>query len=310
MLITTYNNTTFARKSTITRYMSMITNKRMYDIGSFELTTNECDFELGDIILYDDFCGMVYRIIKSFSGVKVYGYDLKALFYQRYIDTDITYTNKTAEFILKDMATKFLETGDRTVSGLSVTADSGSGEKIDTYTFKRGSRVSDLLKTFCQTYNIGYDITFDETTMIFNVIKEHDNTEVVFSRERHNVEDLEYTKGRYDLANVIYYLDENEVLQSDGTAKGIKRFEGYTEKADEVEKYKTEHAEEETLRGSANLEYGVDYKLGDVVTVMYDEMTTTKTITEVEKAEELSKRIITPTFGTEKENPIKKLLKG
>lgn len=312
MLITSYDPVTFKRKSTVTVAKSIIMNKRLYDLGSFELTLKQCDLEVGDLILYGNFSGRINRIIRDLKGnTKVYGYDLKSLLYRRFFDKDITYTGRKAEYIIKNIAETFLFIGERKITGLTVAADRGTGLTVPEYKFEKGGRVSDKLKEFCQKYSIGYDITFDEETIVFDTVNECENSNVVFSRYFGSVDELNYTQGDYDLANVIFYPEE-DAIKTDGTATGINRFEGYASNADELNTYKENHAVEETIKGTASgrYEYGVDYAVGDVVTVVFGDVTTTKTITEVEITVEHNRQRAIPTFGAEKENPIKKLIRG
>ena len=312
MLITGYDPVTFRRKSTVASAKSVIFNKRLYDLGSFELTLKKCDFEVGDLILYGNFSGRINRIVRDLKqNTKVYGYDLKSLLYQRYFNSDVIYTNKTAEYIIKNIAEIFLFTGSRKITGLSITDDSGTGEIISEYKFEKGGRVSEKLKEFCQQYCTGYDIAFNEESIVFDVIKEQENSDVIFGRCFGNVEELTYTYGNYDFANVVYCPNE-EQNANDDKISGIQRFEGYISNADELNTYKEKHGMEETIKAEANgkYKYGVDYDLGDVVTVVFDDLSTVKTITEVEIVIEPNRYREIPTFGTEKENPIKKLIRS
>ncbi len=222
MLITTYNNTTFARKTTITHYKSAIFTSRMYDVGSFTLSLKDTAAEIGDIIMIEDFSGVIMHIEENVTGTTISGYDLKTLTYQRVFEADKTYTG-TPDSIIKSVATEYLRTGDRTVQGLTVAAVRAGGTS-ESYTFKKGETVSRGLKTFCEKYSIGYKIAFDETAMIFDTIPET-VTEKVYGRERHNVNDVEYVQDKYDYANVIYYEDENGTIQTtgSGTGKGYDR---------------------------------------------------------------------------------------
>lgn len=303
MLITTYNNTTFARKTTITHYKSAIFTSRMYDVGSFSLVLKNTDAEIGDIIMIEDFSGIIMRIEKNVIGTTISGYDLKALLYQRVFEADKTYTG-TPDSIIKQVATDYLRTGDRTIQGLTV-AGVRTGGTSNSYTFSKGEKVSKGLKTFCEKYSIGYKITFNESAMVFDTIPET-ATEKVYGRERHNVNDVEYVQDKYDYANVIYYEDDNQTVQTDGSGTGINRFEGFA--SSDIEEYKQSHILSETMRATPNNSDNIS--LGDVVTVIFDGVETTKTITEIETAIEHTKKVVTPVFGTEKENPIKKILSG
>ena len=103
---------------------------------------------------------------------------------------------------------------------------------------------------------------------------------------------------------------QNEAIQSEGTATGILRREGATK--DDVITYLAEKIPVETLRGTANdkLIYKKDWNLGDYVTVEFEDMTTTKQITEVQEVHEPNRNMVIPVFGSEKENIIKKIMRG
>lgn len=302
MLITTYNNTTFARKTTITHYKSAIFTSRMYDVGSFSLVHKNTDAEIGDIIMIEDFSGVIMRIEKNVTGTTISGYDLKALLYQRVFEADKTYTG-TPDSIIKQVATDYLRTGDRAIQGLTV-ASVRTGGTSDSYTFSKGEKVSKGIKTFCEKYSIGYKITFNEAAMVFDTIPET-TTEKVYGRERHNVDDVEYVTDKFDYANVVYYEDENETIQTSGSGTGINRFEGFA--SSDLEEYKQDHILTETMRATPHS--GAGPSLGDVVTIIFDGNETTKTVTEIETVIEHARKIITPVFGTEKENPIKKIIR-
>jgi hypothetical protein len=253
--------------------------------------------------MIEDFSGVIMRIEKNETGTTISGYDLKTVLYQRIFEEDKTYTG-TPDWIVKKIAADYLRTDDRAIQGLTVAAVRAGGTSVS-HTFGKGETVSRGLKTFCEKYSIGSKITFNETAITFDTIPET-VTEKVYGRERHNVNDVEYVQDKYDYANVVYYEDENETMQTTGSGIGINRFEGFA--SSDLEEYKQSHVLSETMRATPNDRD--DIALGEVVTVIFDGLVTTKTVTEIETAIEHAKKVITPVFGTEKENPIKKLIGG
>ena len=133
---------------------------------------------------------------------------------------------------------------------------------------------------------------------------------IKFSRKNRTIESYELVNDIFNTYNVGYSTDENGTETVTGNATGFLRRECFKDK--NIEEYLAEKAEIATLRGEANEKYvyGKDYELGDYVTVMTDEVQTVKQITEVKEVYEHGRSMIIPVFGTEKENPLKRILKG
>lgn len=308
MIIKYYNPLTFEVKGIITRAKSIIWNKKFYTYGTFDLELDENVLSVNDIIYHNGNSGIVMKIVKNFSGVTVSGYDLKGISKFRHLFESTVYSGKS-EKILKEMADQFFNTGDRKINGISIIPNKGIGNELS-ISFE-DKNLSDVFYEICSQDEVGYSVTFDESNIIFDVIKGVDKSEtVIFSRDRRNVEELEYTKDNFDSVNVAYYLDENDATQTEGDEAGILRREGSA--SDDVIAYLDEKKEVETLRGEANdkLKYKIDWNLGDYVTVIFDNMSTVKQITEIQEVHEPSRNLLIPVFGTEKENIIKKILKN
>lgn len=308
LIIKYYDPLTFETKGVITKAKSVVWNKKFYTYGTFDLEIDENVLSVNDIIYHNGNAGIVMQVVRNLRTVKVSGYDLKGITKFRHLFEITDYSGKS-EKIVKDIATQFLNTGDRKIDGMSIVPDKGTGNSI-AISFE-DENLSDVLSKICEQDEIGYTVDFDETNIIFDVVKGIDRTDtVVFSRGRKNVEDLEYTRDNFDYCNVAYYLDENEAIQSEGTATGMLRREGATR--DDVITYLAEKKSVETLRGTANdkLIYKKDWNLGDYVTVEFEDMITTKQITEVQEVHEPNRNMVIPVFGSEKENIIKKIMRG
>lgn len=312
MLITYYDPVTFERKGTISRAISIIHNKRLYSVGSIQITLdkNTDPPPVDSLILYKDVSGIVMEIDDSKEWNTILCYDMKGITKFRYIEQEFTYTQKTPEYIIKDMAQKMLLNGDRTVAGLRINPDSGNGEELESYTVKSGN-FGEFLDRFCTENQIGYNVTFNESNIVFDVIKERTNANVVFSGAEGTLEDSVYIVSNYDMQNAVYYKD-NEDIAYVGDKKGILRREGMADTKDSAEAVLKENQTAETLSGTAGvkLRFGLDYSIGDIVKVMHGNYITEKVVSEVEQVWESGLVRETPVFGDEQRNPIKKLFGG
>ena len=299
----------------IPKLESAIWTKRFYDVGSFELRVQNNPLNVGDIIVHGQHAGIVCKTSEDLNTSMVYGYDLCGLLKYRYIFEKKIYSG-SAEKIVKDVATDVLKTGVRNIDGLTIepiTAAAGtlaeSAEKII---------AADFVKNVCINNKIGYDIVFTETNIVFKTIASADRTkEIVFSLPRHNIESMEYENDAMDAANVMYYAEKDETTGTstqknyfaDTEPTGILRQEAGTTSEDYISAL-NEKAVSETLTGSANekMVYGVDYQLGDIVTVAFKNLVIEKQITEIKFAYEKAGNKVVPTFGTIKDSFVKRLL--
>ena len=312
MIIKTYDPITFKEKETITKLESVIFNKRFYKTGSFEIQTQANVFSENDIIAFkvDDEIrsGIVMKIIEKNNTVNVLGNDLKGLFTFRYMTAEKEYSGTPCE-IMRQVITEYLMSGDRTISGFTMHPESIPGENT-VYTSEK-KYLDEAIEEFGLLHEIGIAVNFDLTGISCRLLKGEDKSSYIkFGRNFRNIESMEYTRDIFNTYNVGYSIDDSGEETISGTATGILRRECFKDK--NIDEYLAEKAPVETLRAEANTKYkyGVDYNLGDYVTVVHNNLETVKQITEVKEVYEKSKRTIVPIFGTEKENPIKKLLKG
>lgn len=315
-MITIYNPLTYERKNTIVKYNSAVIKKSLYSEGSIQLEMQYLPLDIGDIVLYDRYAFIIRKLTSTFTSTSIIGKDLKSLLSQRIFESEHVYEQKTAEYIVKDVAAKMLATGDRAVNNLTVEAVAATDEEKFDVTFEKSKKVSDTLNSFCAEHHISYDFKFSRDGIVFYTFAEKFNPLVKFSARLHNLDEIEYEKSNLDLNNVFYYPhkeseDTEETIISDGTAAGIERFEGYTSETD-LEKYKSEHKATESLTGTptSKLIYDTDYTLGDIVDVEFRGLTDSLPITQVAMYFEHAKSYILPTFGTPAESKLKKILKG
>ncbi len=288
-------NGIFPCKDVITKVKSVVWNDRFYKAGNFQLSLPDTNLKPMDVIQLKNRAGLVLKVVKSTSA-EVYGYDLKCLFNFRYFNTEAAYSG-TAEEILYAVARDLLKTGDREIEGLTVPTATYLNLSETVTLNAEVKSAADVLYDFCLNNELGYDISFNEETgFTLAALKGRDMTEKInFSRKERNLDSAEYTSDLMSLVNVAYTKEGTE-----GAGTGINRREG-SKIAEAVE----------TLRGTANdrLEFGKDWLLGDYVTVTYKDFTAKKQITEVKTVIEPNNKKTIPVFGTEKENPISKILK-
>ena len=312
MIIKYYDNNykdKFFCKKVCTRCKSIIWTKLFYDVGNFEMTEPAEIPEIGDIVVHGNHCGIVCRIFESNQGVKVYGYDLKGLLNFRYITTYST-EEELVEKIIKDIAIETLQTGKRKIEGLEVeTANENITDKVSEAYIVEKIKAADAIKNISGTYEIGWDITFQEDKLLFSTKKGVDlSKQIVFSKKFRNVEKVEYDKSIFDSANTVYEGDN--VHFEDEEPVGINRREcGLTDSNSTIEEFLKSRKPAETIKGTANekMIYGKDYNIGDYVTVMHNNISTMKQITKVEFVYETCNSKIIPTLGEIKENILKKI---
>lgn len=316
MYIMIRDKRTFEKKRVINKISSVIIKKNLYDAGSIEITQpSSIDVSVDEVIEIGN--TGIFGIAEQVDGAneastKIYCYDLKGLAHQRYVTEEITLESMLPEDMLYTLAVTFLKTGDRNIESLTVNKpEAESDTVIDEYTFGTGY-LNEVLGTFCQKYDIGYDITYSGEGLEFNIIVPKYNRKCVFAKRYGNVSDISLSRSQYDYVNTVYVKTDEDIKIIGEGASGIDRFEGYADSEEDVNSYISEHAIKETLQSTANgrYTYGVDYSLGDSVNVMYGEYITRKTISEVEIVYENAVHVVTPTFGDVKANPIKKILRG
>ncbi len=313
MVVKTYDPVTLSEKETVTKITSMIWNRRFYKNGSFTMQTTSQVFAVNDIIAYkfggEIRSGIIMKIVENMDGFTVSGYDLKGVFNFRYITGEKEYTG-TPEQIAKNVASEYLLTENRALPLFEIEPDASpeDAEKI-IFTPEKGLLES-TFETFCIANEIGIFIDFDLQKITMKTVFGRDRSDLIrFGRKYRNVENIEYTNDIFNTYNVIYSVDESENETVTGEASGFLRREGYSSK--NPEEYLKEKSPIETVRAEATerYEYNVDYTLGDYVRVFKDNISTVKQITEIKEVHERGRSLIVPIFGTEKENPLTKLLK-
>lgn len=313
MVVKTYDPVTLSEKETVTKITSMIWNRRFYKNGSFTMQTTADKFAVNDIIAYkfkgEIRSGIIMKIVENMDGFTVSGYDLKGVFNFRYITEEKEYTG-TPEQIVKQVASDYLQADDRALPLLEIEADASPEDAEETTFTPEKGLLESAFETFCIANEIGIFIDFNLQKITMKTVFGRDRRDLIrFGRKYRNIENIEYTNDIFNTYNVIYSVNEEDDETVTGEAVGFLRREGYSSK--NPEEYLKEKSPVETVRAEATerYEYNVDYALGDYVLVVKDNISTVKQITEIKEVHEKERSIIVPIFGTEKENPLTKLLK-
>ena len=294
---------------------SCMWNLRFYDAGSFQFNLNRNPFKIGDIIQQGEKSGIVMKLHQDYNQTVVYGYTLNAVTKFRHIYETQTFEG-TPETIITQVATQTLTVGDRAIPMLSILQNQTTNDEQQVLDFDNSNVFETLLK-FCKLTEISYDINFSGDGLIFKCVQGRNRTDTcMFGRRYRNMESVEYTQDDYNSKNVVYSSYEDDegktIYTTTGNSIGLLRRETGTKNNIESESIIANNKLSQSLKGTANdkLKYKEDWKLGDYVTVAFDDLITEKQIIEVQEVYEKSNTTIIPIFGEEKENIIRKIMRG
>ena len=190
----------------------------------------------------------------------------------------------------------------RSVPGFAIAPDLGRGKPDDKY-MTRFEPLSEVVETLCRESGLGYAITPDIAAgeIVFDCIEGADRTalqsvnpRVIFNVERGNIAQMDYQDSDRNMRNVFYaslsgsqYADDTytaTITRDDELAAGIYRWEQHLDISAShptpgqeltelrrlalarADSYKTVNAFSAQVM-DAHQHYGVDYFLGDTVTV-------------------------------------------
>jgi len=232
----------------------------------------------------------------------------------------------------------------RKIPGLMIADDEGRGKPDDRY-MARFDRLSDVLEKLGGAAGLGYSIIPDLETghFVFDCVEgvdrsaiQSNNPRIVFEIERKNVSNMTYQDSDLNMRNVFYatlsggeFIDDvytATITRDDDLPSGIYRWEQHMDisashpvpgaELDELkrlalaraESYQTVKSFQSRILQKGKL-YGIDYRLGDIVTVQNREwgisMHTRLTDMQVEGTE--NELTHTATFGVAPINFIDRL---
>ena len=289
-------------------YQSFIITQRWAEPGEFSLslpasTESITLLTIGRLIFAGGFCGIIERVelsqgedggndMMSISGCELSG----ILAYRLTLPTDgqeyAEYTGVPGAIMAKIVADNCVSspTSARNYPLMELAAVDMSGEIISWQT--RYEVVSDVLTGIAEQNGLNWRVDFDGGRWAFIVTATADrsagqsaNVPVIFSPAYDNVSGQSYTHSVAGSANVAIAAgagkgaDRLVCWAGETNAAGLKRRERYlsiskytvlgAEAEVQLNKYSPIQSLEGTVFSGGTYEYGVDYALGDVVTVQH-----------------------------------------
>lgn len=315
-------------------------NRKYNDVGSFELHVpiteqNTKYLQLGNLVWIRDAAevGVIESIKLDVQAFKN-SITVTGRFAESYMDRRLIRPRITFSGTVEDAMRKILSDA---VAIPNVVLDQRHGY-TETVTFQ--ATYKELLayeKKLAQSVNYGFRFRpdFSSRELVFEIYKgedkskgQHDNPHVIFSDQYCNLENITHSQNNQVLKNVAYVggqgegLDRTFITVGDDSLTGLERREMFVDAkdvqkedgmsdADYIQLLTTRGNEKLTSNSVAesieidvnplgNFKYGIDYDLGDIVTINKASwgIETKMRITEVSEIYEGASAKIVPTFGT------------
>lgn len=190
----------------------------------------------------------------------------------------------TVENIIRNLITqKFMTVGDNYISEFALAPTIG-GTSTTTYTLEyRAKTLFDVVQDLCKIDNLGFAVDVVNEQLVFRLYrglnKTRDQTDrpmVILSEDLRTFSESEYVFMQDDYFSCGYYplKDEetNEITWTEivkTSATGFERREAVLSENEETLALKElgEKKKIEEVSGKTEVKYGIDYELGDLVTV-------------------------------------------
>mgnify|MGYP003369478194 CR=1 FL=1 len=312
-------------------FYSLIWRRKYNEPGDFEL---HCAHDMFRDLASATY---VYRSDRSEIGL-VENYGLKTpncyikgrfiecLLADRIIYPTAKYTNKTPEYIARNLVATYLPQQDFPYIHLATVNSPEIGSNISTQV--TGKNLSEYLYDLLSTVNATYSVTCDLSTktLYFGVWKGNDRTtSAIFSNEWDNLKTFTYEYSERDYANYALVAGEGEgaarvtvVIDNSQNgrrreifidAKDVQREENESDTdykakltqrgSEKLASYRVVETCEADIETQTSLRYMTDYDLGDLCTIKEDEhgIICIKRITEIEEVYESGAFQLKVQFG-------------
>ena len=323
----------------VDNFESLQWTSRYYDVGSYKLILDISAFDLlmSAVYLYRPDSGqlawvedILYKVSDSGKQqLQITGRLIESLLDDRVIDTESNYTGTVAEIARQIVKKYFVDTAGRQFASLQIGTIPSLTESISRQYM--GDKVGVACYELLREAELSQRIRFDylNNTLIYEVWQGLDRTQnqianewAIFSDNMETITDFGYERDITDHCNFAYVVGDEITVEIDQT-HGARRRELYvrgstSRKNDDGsamtdaqyrEKLRQEGLEKlkdkqmaEVLNGTANsknLQYRVDYNLGDLCTCINQQIgkLTDKRIVEVKEVFEDGNVEILPKFG-------------
>lgn len=298
--------TDFTLISEVDDYNNIRFQKKLYGVGSFELTLNyiNTDFVKGRLILFENCVGIIKEIGHEWGRNKktvVKGFELKGLLQQRITippngnATHAFYT-EPVESIMKPLVQRnCIDIANMAFSDFEVATDNRQGTS---YTFE--SRYKNLaieLENLGKMAGMGWKIDLDTTNQkyIFDIIQgTNRSSSVFFSQKYNNIETETYTNSDINAINYAIVGGQGagaaRTIEEVGAATGFDKVVAFVDARDIddsdslISRGTQKIAEQATIESffatvlDAPFVFEEDFFLGDIVTYINEEIALTKQI--------------------------------
>lgn len=307
----------FNRLGLIDGYKSFIISKNYHGIGGLELHLHKNNVYIDKLqkenIIFtaeDKAYIILYRNFKTTDGtVIIKGLELKSYLSRWLIfpPGGVAYfrINDNVETIMKEYVQATLTR--KGVSNITIAPNQGRGDK--TVYQSRYKNLAEELEKISLSSGMGWDIKLDlrNKRFVFDVVEGRNLTssqniypQAIFSTEYDNISCSDMFESRMNFANTAIVAGQGEGTEREivliGEEQGLNSFELFVDARD------IEYVEDLPIRGqqklseveevlffdskilaNQNLEYGVDFKLGDMVTINSEDwnLTDDRRITEI-----------------------------
>ena len=215
---------------TITEDISVEFVKVLNDYGTFTaqipLAANPKEIQKNRILQHKHNYGVIRYIAQSDGYIVIQGHDLKSLLNQRCIQNS---RSGISETVIKEYVAEALNGEGRNFHNFIISEDQGRGIGIN-YEIKGFKMADDAIREICGKNDWGYDITVDNSTMIFDMcVPRYLN--VIYSKRHENIKEYEYIYDALEERNAVmnYAKWEGLEIESNYTAATavVKAGRGY-----------------------------------------------------------------------------------
>lgn len=330
-------NESFEKIGIIDSYVSIIWTTRYQDVGEFELylpSNNPNTFKCGQFLQRDD--DKTVMIIESIQFTSdeeagdfctLTGKSIEQILSRRIIWDKTQLIGNIEESMYRIVDENAVNTDDerRKIPNMKCAKLKGFSSS-GTFVY-HGESLLDVITTLCQSYDIGFKVTYNNGEMIFEIYQGTDrsynqtnNPFVIFSPDFDNLLNSTYRRETANYKNVCLVYSETQrtasghATQAVGTGFGLNRRETFVDAGNEdtgedywerlISKGR-EVLSETTLTETFEAEieptykYGEDYFLGDIVQLENEYgVKATARIMEIIENEDESGYTCIPTFKT------------
>ncbi|MCR0569360.1 siphovirus ReqiPepy6 Gp37-like family protein [[Clostridium] innocuum] len=299
-------------------------------------TANVRNLQIDFYIQYGDFVGIIEEIgisddMETGSYITVAGRGIESILERRIVWNQTIFKGTVEDFLFKIINENCInpKDGKRKIDKFVLSSKSGILDQIEIQV--TGDNVLSLVTETCKVYKIGFSVKLNNEQKfeikfykgIDRSIAQNEKPHIIFSRDYDNLIKSDYLRDKRQYKNVALVAGEGEGVERKtiqvGDYCGLKRYEEYVDARDissnsgeiSVSEYNNQMIERGRLKlsdcgetfelnatiNSLQYVFGVDYELGDIVTVQNEYgMIENVRITESIVCEDQSGMRINPVF--------------